>query len=257
MWHFHETGCGRPLVLLHGIGMSHAAWNAVTPHLAPTRRVIAFDIAGFGATPRLPRGTAPTIPHLADGLAQALLAIGIDGPVDIAGNSLGGTLALEAARRGIARTVVALSPAGLWRTHDAVHVKYVFKALRLMAAHIPRAMKMIMRVPALREAALAVPISIGSRHMPAIDARRAVDDLAIATGFEDTFDNTRRPFIAHDITAPVTVVFGDYDWILTGGSRCRSALPPHTRWIEKHGWGHVPMWIDPTGVAQLILEASM
>ena len=46
-------------LLLHGIGMSHAAWSAVTPYLCATRRVIAFDTAGFGLTPPLPSGTDP------------------------------------------------------------------------------------------------------------------------------------------------------------------------------------------------------
>jgi pimeloyl-ACP methyl ester carboxylesterase len=49
------------LILLHGIGMSHAAWKAVTPHLSSTRHVIAFDIAGFGSTPPLAAGTLATI----------------------------------------------------------------------------------------------------------------------------------------------------------------------------------------------------
>jgi hypothetical protein len=26
--------------------------------------------------------------------------------------------------------------------------------------------------------------------------------------------------------------------------------------VEKHGWGHVPIWVDPVGVAQLILEGT-
>ena len=40
------------------------------------------------------------------------------------------------------------------------------------------------------------------------------------------------------------------------GSRQRSELPSHTRWIEKRSWGHVPMWCDPEGVADLILEGT-
>src|SRR5437868_6155926 len=137
MWRYNETGAGRPLILLHGIGMSHTAWTAVTPFLRPTRRVIAFDIAGFGLTPPLPEGTRPTIANLVEGLERSLHEIGIDVPVDVAGNSLGAGMALEAARRGIARSVVAISPIGLWRAHPAPHVKYVFRGMRFMARRVP------------------------------------------------------------------------------------------------------------------------
>ena len=115
MWHYAETGNGRPLVLLHGIGMSHGAWAAITPYLSSTRRVIAFDTAGFGLTPPLPDGARPSLSNLVDGLCGSIREMGIRVPVDFAGNSLGGWMALEAATRGIARTVVAISPAGLWR----------------------------------------------------------------------------------------------------------------------------------------------
>ena len=126
LWHYCETGSGRPLILLHGIGMSHVVWNAVTPYLGSTRRVIAFDTPGFGLTPPLLKGVAPNIPNLVDGLERSIQEIGIRPPVDIAGNSLGGCMALEAARRGVARSVVAISPTGLWRKHEPLHVKYVF-----------------------------------------------------------------------------------------------------------------------------------
>jgi pimeloyl-ACP methyl ester carboxylesterase len=244
------------LILLHGIGMSHAAWNRVVSHLDSTRRVIAFDIAGFGQTPSLPDDTPPTIGNLVDGLVQAIDEIGLELPVDIAGNSLGGCMALEAARRGVARSVVAISPSGLWRSEPPPQVKYVFGSLRFMAERFPRLSQAAMRAPVLREFVLAVPISLGSWRMPAADAVRAVADLAAASAFEATFDSTRAPFVARDIAAPVTVAFGSRDWILTKGARRRDTLPPHTRWIEKRGWGHVPMWIDPIGVAQLILEGT-
>jgi pimeloyl-ACP methyl ester carboxylesterase len=256
MWHFRETGSGRPLILLHGIGMSHAAWNAVTPHVCAARRVIAFDIAGFGQTSPLPSETPPTIANLVDGLERSLHEIGIDVPVDMAGNSLGGGMALEAARRGLARSVVAISPIGLWRAHPAPHVKHVFRTLRFMAQKCPRLTRATMRKSWLRELALAVPISVGSRRMPVSDALRAVDDLAISTAFEDTFDHTRAPFSGREITVPVTVAFGDRDWILPRGSQHRTELPAHTRWIRMHGWGHVPMWVDPLGVSTLILEGT-
>jgi len=255
-WSYNEIGRGRPLILLHGIGMSHAAWSAVTPHLCSTRRVIAFDIAGFGVTPPLPKGTRPTVSNLVDGLDRSIRELNIEVPVDMAGNSLGGCLALEAARRGLARTVVAISPVCLWRRRGAPHVKYVFGGLRFVTSQFPNLSKATMRVPWLRELALAVPISLGSRHMPASDARRAVDDLAKSPAFEETFDNTRSPFSGRDIAVPIAVAFGDRDWILPKGSQSRDALPAHTRWIRRRGWGHVPMWVDPVGVSNLILEGT-
>jgi pimeloyl-ACP methyl ester carboxylesterase len=93
--------------------------------------------------------------------------------------------------------------------------------------------------------------------MPVSDALRAVNDLAASPAFEETFDNTRSPFSGGSgIAVPVTVAFGDRDWILLKGWRCRNEVPAHTRWVEKHGWGHVPMWVDPVGVSQLILEGT-
>ncbi len=236
--------------------MSHAAWKAVIPYLHVTRRVIAFDIAGFGLTPRLPFGNPPTIANLVDGLCRSLRAIGVEMPVDMAGNSLGGCMALEAARRGMARTVVAISPIGLWNEAPAPHVRYVFRTLRWMATRAPVLLEAPMRNGLTRELALAVPMSVGSRRMRVRDALQAVDDLARSTAFEDTFESTLTSFSGPDIRVPVTVAFGDRDWILTNGSRHRDALPAHTRWVIKAGWGHVPMWVDPAGVADLILRSA-
>jgi pimeloyl-ACP methyl ester carboxylesterase len=256
IWHHCASGSGPTLVLLHGIGMSHAVWHPVMPYLCSTRRVVAFDIAGFGATPPLAEGTLPTIAHLVDALELCLGTMGITDPVDIAGSSLGGTMALEAADRGLARTVVAISPAGLWKQHGARHVPFVFGALRYGATRLPRLLKAALGYSLLRELALAVPLSVGSRRMSAGDAFGAVDDLARSTTFETTFNSTRSPFSCARVAVPVTVAFGSRDWILPKGSRNRDQLPPHTRWVEKARWGHVPMWVDPAGVAELILSGT-
>ena len=255
MWHYRETGSGRPLILLHGLGMSHTAWNAVIPYLCSTRRVIAFDIAGFGSTPAL-RGTPPTPAHLVDGLEQSIHELGLEVAPDLVGNSLGGYLALEAATRNIARTVVAISPAGLWREHPPRHVKSVIGSLRFMARHFPAASRAAMHLSLLRELLLAVPLSVGSRRMTVSEAVGTLDDLAAATAVEETFEATRAPFSWRGISVPVTVAFGDRDWILPKRSRSREGLPPHTQWVEKRGWGHVPMWVDPVGVSELILEGT-
>jgi pimeloyl-ACP methyl ester carboxylesterase len=237
--------------------MSHAAWNPVIPELGSARRVIAFDIPGFGLTPPLPYRTPPTIANLLDSLEESLTTMGIHSPVDFAGNSLGGCLALEAARRGIARSVVGISPTGLWKVHEPAHVQFVFGGLRFMSTHFPSLLKAAVHVSFLREVLLAIPVSIGSRRMSVRDAHRAIDDLATSTAFEATFDNTRGPIDSRDIQVPVTVAFGTCDWILTLSAQRRNNLPSHTRWVEKPDWGHVPMWVDPSGVSELILAGNV
>lgn len=255
MWHFVESGSGRPLVLLHGVGMSHIVWDRVTPLLSPTRRVIAFDVAGFGRTPPLPGGITPTVSHLVDALEQSLRELGLELPVDIAGNSLGGLMALEAGRRGLARTVVAISPPGLWRRVPR-HVPHVFRFLRWLVTRHPRAARFVVARPLLRELAFAVPISTGTRRMARQDALQVIEDLADASAFEETYLHTSSAFVARVIRAPVTVAFGRKDWIVTSGARRRDHVPWHTRWVERRRWGHVPMWTDPAGVAALIVKGT-
>ena len=72
IWHHVEKGQGRPLVLLHGIGMSSDAWAAVFDRLAVQRRVIAFDIPGFGRTPGLPEHIEPNAEAMVASLTKFL-----------------------------------------------------------------------------------------------------------------------------------------------------------------------------------------
>ena len=135
MWKYSESGSGRPLILLHGIGMSRIVWNAVIPYLRSSRRVIAFDVAGFGSTPPLPKGVIPSISNLVGALEQSIHQIGIKFPVDIAGNSLGGTMALEAAKPRNCREECPLPflPLASGENIALRHVPYVFGALRYLA----------------------------------------------------------------------------------------------------------------------------
>src|SRR5215213_2318896 len=104
-----RRGSGPPLVLIHGIGSQWQMWQPVLDRLARERDVIAVDLPGFGDSPPLP-GT-PSVEALAGAVAELLGELGIERP-HAAGNSLGGGVALELGRRGDARSVCVLSPAG-------------------------------------------------------------------------------------------------------------------------------------------------
>ncbi len=255
MWHHLEAGQGRPLVLLHGIGMSSRAWAPVLPGLAAHRRVLAFDVAGFGRSPMLPAHRPPTAIHLTLALKESLNRMGVTEPVDIVGNSMGGWMALEAARLGMARSVVAISPAGLW-ARPPMHAKHLFLTMRRVTRVAPGLVKAMLSVPWLRELLLAMPVTTGARHMPAEEAFAAALDFAHAPGFDATFQQATRFEGGQGIRVPLTVAFGTHDWLLPRPARRRSELPSHVRWLEPKGWGHVPMWKDPQGVVELILDGT-
>src|SRR5215467_797793 len=45
---FREVGAGDPVVVLHGWSRTLDDWSTVAEALAPTHRVIAMDVRGFG-----------------------------------------------------------------------------------------------------------------------------------------------------------------------------------------------------------------
>ena len=108
-----RSGQGEPLVLLHPLGSSRAAWDAIVPALAERFDVIAVDLPGFGASAPLPAGIDRAQPSW-PGRRGMLDDLRIDRP-HLAGNSLGGWVAMELAKTRPVRSVTLLSPAGLWR----------------------------------------------------------------------------------------------------------------------------------------------
>ncbi|EDX24116.1 hydrolase [Streptomyces sp. Mg1] len=127
---YERKGAGEPLLLLHGIGHHLQAWHPVTDVLAGQYDVIAVDLPGFGASAPLPEGVPYDLATVAPALGALCAALGVDRP-HVAGNSLGGLLALEMGRTGLARSVTALSPAGFWTQGER---RYAFAALRAMRA---------------------------------------------------------------------------------------------------------------------------
>src|SRR5262245_65831208 len=93
---YTQSGTGAPLVLLHGIGSSRQAWGPVVPPLTAHFTVIAVDLPGFGDSPPLPARTESSPAALAAAVARLLDQLGVSSP-HLAGNSLGGWVALELA----------------------------------------------------------------------------------------------------------------------------------------------------------------
>lgn len=254
---YERKGAGEPLLLLHGIGHHLQAWHPVTDILAAEHDVIAVDLPGFGLSGPLPHGVPYDLATVAPALGALCSTLGVERP-HIAGNSLGGLLALEMARGGLVRSVTALSPAGFWSESER---RYAFTALRAMRAGaraLPR--------PALERLSLTAPGraaltgTIYARPTRRSPAAVVAETLALrgATGFDETLAAGGSVRFTADLPGlPVTIAWGDRDRLLPRrqGVRAKQTVPG-ARLVRLPGCGHVPMNDDPALVARVILDTA-
>lgn len=85
-----RAGEGRPLVLIHGVGMQSAAWGPQIEAFARNHEVIALDMPGHGGSAPLPEGAE--LPDYVAWLHEVLRALDL-GPVSLAGHSMGALIA--------------------------------------------------------------------------------------------------------------------------------------------------------------------
>jgi pimeloyl-ACP methyl ester carboxylesterase len=253
---FERRGDGPPLLLMHGIGHRWQAWEPVIDLLAKERDVIAVDLPGFGASPPLPPGMPYDLSTIVTVLGEFVEKLGLDRP-HVAGNSLGGLFALEAADRGLARSVTALSPAGFFSPAELRYTAAVLRACRLGAGVPPGAMRWLARSPRRRQ--LMFGMIYGRPDL--IDTETLIADAAAmhgSIGFNPTLragrGNTFRGTL-RDV--PVTIGWGTRDRLLRAGQAVRAQQHlPHARFVWMDNCGHVPMADDPKLVAKVLLEGS-
>ncbi|MFF8712960.1 alpha/beta fold hydrolase [Streptomyces sp. NPDC015184] len=254
---YERTGTGEPLLLLHGIGHHHQAWDPVLPVLAVERDVIAVDLPGFGVSPALPDGLPYDLPTVVTVLGAFCAAIGVDRP-HVAGNSLGGLLALGLGREKLVRSVTALSPAGFWAPGERRYAFTTLRAMRRAALSMP--MPLIERLSRSAAGRTTLTSTIyarpGRRSPDAVVAETVA--LREATGFHQTLAVGRDALFTDDVPGlPVTVAWGSRDRILLRrqGVRAKHVIPD-ARLVRLPGCGHVPMNDDPALVSRVILDTG-
>jgi pimeloyl-ACP methyl ester carboxylesterase len=247
---YYRTGSGPPLLLVHGLGMGKVVWRPLVPLLAREREVVALDLPGFG--------DSPLGPHTVDGLARCVAAfaasLGLERP-HVAGNSLGGAVALAMGGAGAARSVCALSPAGFASDREGSYARALLASTRgisrLLAPVAPTLAPSTLLRTVLSSHAAARPWRI-----PPDDIVEWTRNYARAAAFWDllgALDGYRAPVPA----CPTTIAWGERDRLLVfsrQAPRARRRLP-EARHVTLRGCGHVPMWDDPEQVARVILAS--
>ncbi|MDQ2748992.1 MAG: alpha/beta fold hydrolase [Actinomycetota bacterium] len=254
---FERHGSGEPLVLVHGITHRRQVWYPVLDQLAAQREVILVDLPGHGQSSSF----APEGRGVAEALRAEFRQFLTDQELDrphIAGNSLGGRVALEAGAAGDARSVTALSPAGFWRTSAS----FVYtRALFMSAASVSE--RLGPRAAALSRSRAGRKLMYGAftSHPDRISSDHALGDfrafeysrpaLRLLLDAATPFDQRIGPEV------PVTIAWAARDLVLplwqAGVAR---ELLPHAAHITLRGVGHVPMFDDPELVAQVLLRGS-
>ncbi|WLQ44482.1 alpha/beta fold hydrolase [Streptomyces laculatispora] len=254
---YQRTGAGEPLLLLHGIGHHRQAWDPVIPVLAVERDVIAVDLPGFGASPALPDGVPYDLTTVAPLLGTFCEALGLDRP-HVAGNSLGGLLALELGREKLVRSVTALSPAGFWTERERRYAFGTLRAMRLAAGSMP--LPLVERLSRTRAGRTVLTSTIYARPGRRSPQAAVLETVALreATGFHQTLAAGRDALFTDDVPElPVTIAWGSSDRLLLRrqGIRAKHTVPG-SRLVRLPGCGHVPMNDDPALVARVILDTS-
>ncbi len=256
----YRAGEGDTLVLLHGFTATWRCWLPNLAELVPRFDVVAPTLHGHDGGPPI-ASPAHSIGAAADHVEQQLDELGV-GRAHFAGNSMGGALSLELAKRGRARSVVAISPGGGWREDDRTEgeriVKWFSRNQKLARASLPRA-EAIMRRPGARRIALRDVMTRGDQ-VPAGEAVQLVRSSVNCTVVEDVFATIRSGSgLLRDldkIQCPVLVAWGDKDRILPlvkHGPRFRDEIPGVEFRVWK-GIGHTPMWDDPGLISSTIAD---
>jgi pimeloyl-ACP methyl ester carboxylesterase len=247
----YRAGHGEPVVLLHGFTGHWRHWTPVLADLSARFEVIAPTLSGHNGGPPYESGAVLSrIADAGDSLEQHLDSIGV-GTAHLVGNSMGGALAIELAKRGRARSVVALSPGGGWEPHGPEPeriARFFARQMRMIRAsrnQVPD----IMRRPRLRRLSFRDVMRHGERLSVSEAIAMSLDPLSCTV--VDGVLASLRAQTAHleeldQVAAPTLLAWAEFDRILPLGScsaRLREEIPG-AEFRVLPDVGHVPMWDD-------------
>lgn len=238
-----DRGTGPAVVLLHGFGGHHGAWDACLELLGTPARTIAYDLPGHGASIGLRQFTSA---RKAASVLLADIAGRVSQPFHLVGHSMGGAVAtlLAAASPDVIASLTLLAPGGFGETinepllaafaraTDAAELAGCLAAMSAPGFH-PReasaaALADIRALPGQRELLVEL-CSVIAR-----DGRQGVIPAAMLA----------------TIASPVTIVWGDRDSVLPAPRA--EDLPAHFEMLRLPGAGHMLPDERPGEVAGLL-----
>ena len=213
--------------------------------------MIAVDLPGFGASAPGPA----SIEGLADAVAALADELGLDG-WHVAGNSMGGGVALELAARGGVRSACGVSPLGFGNHREMVYARALLVGTRGLARGLAPVADAFAASPVLRST-LCAHVAARPWRVPAADTVLWTRMYAEAPAFWALL-RTAPDWRASAPACPATIAWGERDRLLIFSRQAPRArrMLPQARHVTLTGCGHLPTWDDPEQVARVLLEAS-
>jgi pimeloyl-ACP methyl ester carboxylesterase len=259
-----ELGEGPPLVFIHGLIGRWTHWVEQLTAFAPSHRVIAVDLPGFGDSP-LPARGGVSVPIYARTLARLMEALELSATAFV-GHSMGGFTAVELGidYPELVERLVLVSPAGLSTYNDRRSLQLLAQARRFKGifntyhAQVAAHAGLLARHPRLRR--LEPTTNIVTRHpdrLPAAYVAEFVRGLA-APGFIDgieanlNYDYRER---LGEIACPTLIVWGAQDKVVTAQDAAEyERLIPNARKVIFEDTGHMAMIERPVAFNALLDE---
>ena len=184
----YRAGQGEPLVLLHGFMSTWHQWRPVMADLVPYFEVIAPTLAGHLGGPPYDEDEN-TLAAAGDVMERHLDELGV-GRAHLVGNSMGGALVLELAKRGRALSVIAIAPGGGWApdSGEADRLARLFARQRQLARVFGPIVPAVIKSPLLRRLAMHDVM----RHGELVPAGRCGPDDARVPSVPDLPARDRR-----------------------------------------------------------------
>ncbi len=247
-----------PLVLIHGLGSAATAFKPIISKLSQSFRVITVDLPGHGQSP-YNKAQAMDPKSLGRAIFETVESeYGIKS-FHVAGNSLGGWIALEMAAVQPNRilSLTGIAPAGLWIVPAAQR-----EMREARSYYLARLFRPLIRIglnsKILRRIGFAT-VSPSWRELSYETCFDAASAMLNCPGYFPAWDGmlTHR-FDAHiPESVPVTILFGDTDNTLPYPiSQERTLAPAHCTWLTIDNCGHAPMWDYPELMVTIIEEAT-
>jgi pimeloyl-ACP methyl ester carboxylesterase len=253
-------GDGPSILLLPGLTDSADSWRPLLAELGTRgRRAVAVDLPGAGEAGTFSGGIR--LANL-DAFTTAFVeAYAGDEPAILAGNSLGGLLAMRAATRDDHR-LSAIAPIGTAGLAYTLRWLLFERSVRAAYPLLQVAYRAPVPAPLVREGAAWLyerRLSEGradralaryyASHLDGMRSVRRFTAMMLAVADDVRAD----PLVPADIRVPVLLIWGDHDRLAdVSGAQAVLDVVPDSRLVVLDGCGHCPQMQRPTDTAELL-----